>query len=179
MSFQSLSNILTIIQQRPAWTTYHQYCQVQTCWKSVISPKFLNKTRPVGISYQVLWVATESAAIAQHLTLQRYTLLKRLNRQLSEPLKDIRFSSVQWVQASTEILPQNPSNLQELKPNIDNSPSKSPETPKSLDQAFQGWANVIKQRSQQFPLCPYCHSPCELWELERWTKCSYCASLEK
>ncbi|MGK7944744.1 MAG: DciA family protein [Microcystaceae cyanobacterium] len=174
MSFQSLSDLLTAIQQRPAWTTYHQYLLVQKNWRSVIAAKFLSKTRLVGISHQVLWVATESAAIAQHLSLQRYTLLKRLNGLLSEPLKDIRFSSATWFNESAyaEKIPQKADKSV-------NSPSLPPpnsyKKPKTPSEAFQKWADVVRQRSQDLPLCPHCQSPTESWELERWSMCGYCA----
>ncbi|MGK7931732.1 MAG: DUF721 domain-containing protein [Microcystaceae cyanobacterium] len=174
MSFQSLSNLLTAIQQRPAWKTYHQYCLVKTHWQSVIAAKFLSKTRPVGISHNVLWVATESAAIAQHLSLQRYTLLKRLNGLLSDPLKDIRFSSAAWLNPSSS-----PEKIEDKtgknRPIVNSIPLKPEKITKTPAEAFQNWADVVRQRSQELPLCPTCQSPTELWELERWSMCGYCA----
>ncbi len=174
MSFQSLSDLLTRIQQRPAWSTYHQYCLVKKHWQSVIAAKFFKKTRLVGISHQVLWVATESATIAQHLSLQRHTLLKRLNGLLSDPLKDIRFSSATWFDASSlppDISDKPADNL------ITDSTLSAPEKPiKTPSEAFQRWADVVNQRSQQLPLCPSCQCPTELWELERWSVCGYCTT---
>ena len=98
MSFKSLDNLLTTLQQQPQWESYHYYRQVLTIWETVLDPAILSYTKPLAIRRQVLWVATLSPVWAQNLTLQRYGLLKKLNSQLTQPLTDIRFSAALWHQ---------------------------------------------------------------------------------
>ncbi len=174
MAFTTLATLLNQIQRKPAWQNYHRYSAIVTHWKTVVPAKFASKTRPMGIRRQILWVGTESAAIAQHLTLQRYTILKPLNRLLDEPLNDIHFSSVYW----TVNPPQ--TNLENQQ--FPSSPLFEIEDIKRCnatpEEAFQGWAEIIRQRSHQFPLCPLCQSPLLPLEEKRWSMCGYCHSCQ-
>ena len=77
MSFKSLDNLLTTLQQQPQWESYHHYRQVLGVWETVLDPALLSYTKPLAIRRQVLWVATLSPVWAQNLTLQRYGLLKK------------------------------------------------------------------------------------------------------
>ncbi|MGV2390306.1 MAG UNVERIFIED_CONTAM: DUF721 domain-containing protein [Microcystis novacekii LVE1205-3] len=61
---------------------YGQKLLIPVCWSK---PDLFPSIRGV------LSVATSSAALAQELSLQRYSLLKRLNSQLETPLSNIRF----------------------------------------------------------------------------------------
>ena len=58
--------------------------------------KISQNTRPLYFSREVFGIATSSAVWAQELTLQRYSLLKRVNQQLNFNVKDIRFTPARW-----------------------------------------------------------------------------------
>jgi predicted nucleic acid-binding Zn ribbon protein len=125
-------------------------------------------------------VATASSVWAQNLSLQRYSLLKKLNALLSEPLVDIRFSSAQWYNvkpaAKVDRMTQekHPSTIAPV-PSLPELPKTNP-TPQ---EAFQRWAAVIEARSQNLPLCPDCQCPTPPGELERWTVCAHCISKQR
>jgi predicted nucleic acid-binding Zn ribbon protein len=182
MSFKSLDNLLTILQQQPQWESYHYYRQVLTIWETVLDPAILSYTKPLAIRRQVLWVATLSPVWAQNLTLQRYGLLKKLNSQLTQPLNDIRFSAAQWhqVEQLKNLQSSNPLEQSEtystflttlsFPDETEKAPAKSPE------EAFQRWAKVLQSRSEQLPPCPRCQAPVLPQELERWSICGNCAT---
>ncbi|MFN6236622.1 DUF721 domain-containing protein, partial [Microcystis sp.] len=111
MSLHSLDKILAVITQQAGWEEYRHYDQVLQLWPKIINPRLLEQTRPFSLSCGVLSVATSSAALAQELSLQRYSLLKRLNSQLETPLGDIRFSAARWQQDS-QLIP-----LEAIAPN--------------------------------------------------------------
>src|SRR5512141_2607553 len=97
MTFQSLNHLLIVLENQPEWAQYQRYRRLCRCWEKMIEPQVIPHTRPLYIQRNILWVATSSAVWAQNLSLQRYSLLTKLNRQLSgDPLIDIRFSSAQW-----------------------------------------------------------------------------------
>ena len=98
MHFNSVEQILAQLEQQPGWEKFKEYRQLLKCWNNSVDRTTAKHTRPLYITRQVLWVAASSAARAQELSFQRYTLLKRLNKQLPFVLKDIRFSSSQWHQ---------------------------------------------------------------------------------
>ncbi|MFM8297551.1 MAG: DUF721 domain-containing protein, partial [Microcystis aeruginosa] len=100
MSLHSLAKILAAITQQAGWEEYRHYEQVLQLWPKIINSRLLEQTRPFSLKRGVLSVATSSAALAQELSLQRYSLLKRLNSQLETPLGDIRFSAARWQQDS-------------------------------------------------------------------------------
>jgi predicted nucleic acid-binding Zn ribbon protein len=182
MSFKSLDNLLTTLQQQPQWESYHYYRQVLTIWETVLDPAILSYTKPLAIRRQVLWVATLSPVWAQNLTLQRYGLLKKLNSQLTQPLNDIRFSAAQWhqVEQLKNLQSSNPLEQSEtystflitlsFPDETEKAPAKSPE------EAFQRWAKVLQSRSEQLPPCPRCQAPVLPQELERWSICGNCAT---
>jgi predicted nucleic acid-binding Zn ribbon protein len=99
LHFNSVEQILTQLEQQPGW----EYRQLLQCWERTVNQNIAQQTRPLYINRQVLYVATSSAARSQELSFQRYTLLKRLNKQLTFALKDIRFSSSQWHQKTNEL----------------------------------------------------------------------------
>jgi predicted nucleic acid-binding Zn ribbon protein len=181
MSFKSLDNLLTTLQQQPQWENYH-YRQILGVWETVLDPAILSYTKPLAIRRQVLWVATLSPVWAQNLTLQRYGLLKKLNSQLTQPLTDIRFSAAQWhqVEELKNLQSSNPLEQSEtystflttlsFPDETEKAPAKSPE------EAFQRWAKVLQSRSEQLPPCPRCQAPVLPQELERWSICGNCAT---
>jgi predicted nucleic acid-binding Zn ribbon protein len=175
MSFDSLDRILEALEKQPGWEAHRQYRHLLQCWETVVEPKIVKQTRPLYVSRNVLFVATASSVWAQNLSLQRYSLLKKLNALLSEPLVDIRFSSAQWYNVKPAVATEradrekHPSTIAPV-PSLSELPNKNP-TPQ---EAFQRWAKVIEARSQNLPLCPNCQSPTPPGELERWTVCAYC-----
>lgn len=177
MSFKDLDKILEIVTQQPQFEAYRQYCQLLKCWRSVVSASVVDRTRPLYISRQVLWVATASAVLAQELSLQRYALLKKLNTLLPEKLEDIRFSSAQW---NSQAL--GASKLISVADDKTAHPSHFEEMlePEGLQtdpqQSFDRWVERIRQRSQSLPLCPLCQSPTPPGEIERWSCCTFCAA---
>jgi predicted nucleic acid-binding Zn ribbon protein len=174
MSFDSLDRILEALEKQPGWEAHRQYRHLLQCWETVVAPKTLKQTRPLYVSRDVLFVATASAVWAQNLSLQRYSLLKKLNVLLPKPLVDIRFSSAQWY----NVKPAASQATQEEHPGAIASGPSLPLPNKNLtpQEAFQRWAEVIKARSQYLPVCPCCQCPTPPGELERWTVCSHCAS---
>ncbi|ACK70052.1 protein of unknown function DUF721 [Gloeothece citriformis PCC 7424] len=185
MSLESVSKIINFVEGQPGWEKVRLYRQVLQGWKSVVSPQVASNTRPLSINRQVLWVATSSSVWAQNLSLQRFSLLKKLNPLLPEPLKDIRFSPAGWnnsLQTDDKDSPAQ-ANLEEQHPSF----VGSDETVISLNNlrasnkddlslTFQRWAQNRQHRLQCLPLCPRCHCPTPAGELERWSICSCCAT---
>jgi predicted nucleic acid-binding Zn ribbon protein len=181
MSFQSLDEILTAIENQPGWDLQQQYRRLLQAWHKIVEPAIAEHARPLQITRRVLWVATSSSVWAQHLSLQRYPLLQKLKLELDQPLVDIRFSSVPWytqkgLAGSSPDLPlvncqRHPSSIdteEEFSPLTELPPSHTPPS------ALQRWLTVLQSRSQSLPLCPQCQSPTPPGELERWTICAYC-----
>ncbi|HAC65591.1 MAG TPA: DUF721 domain-containing protein [Cyanothece sp. UBA12306] len=179
MTFKSLNNLLKVIENQPQWSEYRRYCRVCQCWDKIIEPKFARHTRPLYIHRNILAVATSSAVWAQNLALKRYSLLKKLNSQLScDQLSDLHFSSAQWYSSpplTTTTTPQSshPSDLNFTNPVCDDPQISPPKTP---EEAFQRWLKVVEKNSQFLELCPQCHCPTPPGELERWSICINCAA---
>jgi predicted nucleic acid-binding Zn ribbon protein len=176
MSFDSLDRILEALEKQPGWEAHRRYRHLLQCWESVVEPKIVKQTRLLYVSRNVLFVATANAVWAQNLSLQRYSLLKKLNALLSKPLADIRFSSAQWynvkpVVPGQETQEKHPSAIESV-PSLPDFPNKT-QTPQ---EAFQRWAAVIESRSQNWLVCPCCQCPTPPGELERWTVCAHCIS---
>lgn len=176
MSLNPLDRILEILEQQPGWENQRRYRQVLECWEVAIDPRAAEQTRPLHIARNVLWVATSNSVWAQTLTMQRYSLLKKLNAQLSEPLVDIRFSPAQWHNLKSFSIDnslaqeKHPSVIEIEQPLVkESSPAKK--TPK---EAFKRWAAAIEARSQNLPQCPCCQSPTPEGELQRWGRCAHC-----
>jgi predicted nucleic acid-binding Zn ribbon protein len=183
MSLDSFAEILKSVTQQPNWETYRQYCHLVECWRSSVSPQVSCNTRPLAISRQVLWVATSSAAWAQNLSLQRYSLLKKLNPLLAEPIVEIRFSSALWhnsppkgsVMGTVEPISkqQHPSYIREGSSVDADDASSNNDRPGT---SFDRWIERIRLRVQNLPSCPRCHAPTPSGELERWNCCAVCAN---
>ncbi|MEL6496467.1 MAG: DciA family protein [Cyanobacteria bacterium J06623_7] len=194
MQFNSIDQILTQLENQPGWEKFRQHRQLLTCWERVVSKQMAAQTRPQYINRQVLYVATSSAARAQELSFQRYTLLKRLNQQLPFKLKDIRFSAAAWQQktyqqperptiftisdrhkspvtpVSSKISPQQPPDKQ------NEADSLSPQA--KAKAAVQRWLKTVEQRSLTIPTCPKCNSATARSELARWNLCHHCVAQE-
>jgi predicted nucleic acid-binding Zn ribbon protein len=182
MSFDHLDKILQALTRQPGWESYRQYCLVVNRWQEVLAPRLLEQTRPFSLSRGVLSVATCSATLAQELSLQRYSLLKKMNRFLEEPIEDIHFSSARWHERSIEPPPEtiaplplteHPSYVKRGDENV--SSSSPPSSPVNKRDSFERWQEKIRQRSRSWPICPCCQSPTPSGEIDRWGCCAYCA----
>ena len=183
MSFNSLARLLEAIEKQPGWETYSQYRRLLGCWSEVVGEKVAPQTRPLYIARQVLWVATSSSVLAQELSLQRYSLQKKLNAHLPQPLADIRFSSAKWHSQTTTrasaFSNSSSSDEQEHPSQLETAADLSSLnlTEESDPQAaFQRWAEIIRRRSRALPPCPQCQAPTPPGELQRWQVCACCAA---
>ncbi len=191
MHFNSVEQILTQLEQQPGWEKFREYRQLLQCWERTVNQNIAQQTRPLYINRQVLYVATSSAARSQELSFQRYTLLKRLNKQLTFALKDIRFSSSQWHQKTNEseikqsifiisdrqkstIVPDLFASLP-LANNHSNSINDLSPQDKAKN-AAQRWIKTIEKKSFLALLCPNCNSTTPKAEIERWNLCYHCVA---
>jgi predicted nucleic acid-binding Zn ribbon protein len=173
MSLHSLDKILAAITQKAGWEEYRHYDQVLQLWPKIINPRLIEQTRPFSLNRGVLSVATSSAALAQELSLQRYSLLKRLNGQLEIEITDLRFSSARW-QQDFDLIPPDaiaPNSLREHPSYV--APEKPRENPEQ-SAGLRSWSEKIQQRYQSWPICPLCQSPTPSGELDRWQCCAFC-----
>lgn len=174
MSFKSLNHILGAIEKQPGSSQLFQYQCLLKCWAEVVGAAVAAQTRPIGIGRGVLSVATSSSVWAQELTYRRCLILEKLNAQLPSPLTDIRFSTAQWQLNRTSVLPsssEHPSRLARSKPL-----SKASLSANDPQLAFQNWAEMMRSRSQQLPLCSQCHCATPPGEIQRWGICALCAT---
>ena len=193
MHFNSVEQILTRLEQQPGWEKFKEYRQLLKCWNSTVSKTTAEHTRPLYIARQVLWVAASSASRAQELSFQRYTLLKRLNKQLPFSLKDIRFSSSQWHQTQqpkNQPVIFNISRQQKSKVDLASNITSqgASDFPKetlcedrissstTAKDAARRWLKTLKQNSSSLPSCPNCHSYTPKEEIERWNLCHHCVA---
>ncbi len=183
LHFNSVEQILTQLEQQPGWEKFREYRQLLKCWNSTVNQTTAEHTRPLYIARQVLWVAASNASRAQELSFQRYTLLKRLNKQLPFNLKDIRFSSSQWHQTQQLNQPVifNASRQQKSQINSSASDITSPESDRhtsvsstTAKDAARRWLKTLKQSSSTLLSCPNCHSYTPKEEIERWNLCHHC-----
>lgn len=178
MSFNSLIKLLEAIERQPGWEQQQQYRRLLQCWEEAIEERIRLNARPLYIARKVLWVATSSSVWAQTLSLQRYTLLGKLNPKLSEQLVDIRFSPARWYEGNranstlSSIEQNHPSSIENNIVESEVSASDG-ETPQA---ALKRWRERIKIRSQKLSLCPQCHCPTPEGELLRWDVCCHCAA---
>lgn len=177
MTFESISNLLQAIAKQPKWEKQRQYHQLVTCWRKIVNDKIAQNTRPLYVQREILWVATPNSVWAQNMTLQRYSLLKKINPLLDKPIVDIKFNSARWYKQDlsnvndTSNLPSHPSSL-----NLDYSFSSDASSPVTSQEAFQRWRETIKKRSLFLVTCPKCSTPTPEGELKRWQMCCYCAA---
>lgn len=188
LHFNSVEQILTQLESQPGWEKFREHRQLLQCWERVVNQQIAQYTRPLYINRQILYVATSSAARAQELSFQRYTLLKRLNQQLTTEIKDLHFSSSQWHQKTY---------LQETQALFTISDRHKTIIPRDLDAALkqdhqetttslsaqeraknaaQRWLRTIEQRSKNTLACPKCNSRVSQAELSRWNLCHHCVA---
>ncbi len=191
MSWQSVNDILDKLEIQ-AQIRAQPFQRVLCVWNDVVGLPAAVHSRPISMQRQVLRVATSSAAFAQNLMFQRQKILQGLNSHLDQPLIDLRCSTAGWH------LPLTPT--QELKPSLQEHPSyiyntnhlteqtSSPShigagltsqeltSRENVNIAFASWAQKIKIRSHNLPLCPQCQAPTPPGELQRWGVCSLCVA---
>lgn len=178
MGLNSIDNLLRHLQRQPGWEGLRRYQAVQAAWQQIINPALLSQTQPLGIQQQTLTIAVNSPALAQNLQLQRVTLLKRLNAQLSKAgeaeLTDLRFSPLHWHRrrSPTPVVPLNEMAARPL-PEVPPSPHTDP--PRTAHEALTRWLHTLERRSSVLATCPQCQSPALPEPLERWGCCQACA----
>ncbi len=178
MSFKSIPEILEQLQIEKLYQQ-QPLQRLLSCWQEVVGTAIATHTQPTSIERDVLWVATSSAAWAQNLTFERQRLLKDLNKILLHPLVDIRFSSARWQRnkkkSSRQLNISPAEHPSYLGSNFNQNPN-SHHRPQNTQIAFANWAETLKTRYSNLPLCPQCQSPTPKGELERWNVCSICAA---
>jgi predicted nucleic acid-binding Zn ribbon protein len=187
MSLQPLQRVLGHLEGRYKREP-QQLAQVQACWSEIVGTIVAAQTRPSHLQRGVLKVATSGAVWAQNLVFERQRILAKLNDALPFQVNDIRFSTGSWQEsplasfpgdeAQTILWQSHPSRLSSLsgKGNPSVTQPESVTSPVDPVMAFQTWANQMRSRSKDLPLCPHCHCPTPPGELERWQECSICAA---
>ncbi|UBF24893.1 DciA family protein [Kovacikia minuta CCNUW1] len=183
MTFKSLHHVLDTLETSYQPQERQQLQRLLQCWTEVVGPVVAVQTRPLSIQRGVLRVATSSSAWAQNLVFERQRILEKLNAKLLLSLTDIRFSTAQWQNAAS---PFTSPSLEQQAELWQNHPSRlsgqhgfqhrqtlEPSDPKL---AFQSWAQRVRSRSQDLPLCPHCHCPTPPGELNRWQVCAHCVA---
>lgn len=187
MTLKSLNTVLNRLQHQYKRQGQEQFQRVMQCWPEVVGPVVAAQTRPLNLYRGVLKVATSSAAWSQNLIFERQRIITKLNQIAALTVTDIRFSPAQWHDTPTTSFPgeqfqqelwqSHPSRAGDatrliIKPSA-NPDDRDRATPLS---AFQGWAQAMRSRSRQFPLCPECQCPTPIGELQRWQVCAICAA---
>lgn len=191
MHFNSVEQVLNQLETQPGWESFRQHRQLLKCWDRTVNQKIAQHTRPLYINRQILYIATDSAARAQELSFQRYTLLKRLNQQLTFKIKDIRFSSSQWHQKTYQQTERTIlftiSDLQKTKAKA-NSTTGSSSSQKNRESEAKGniispqqkaknavldWLKRKERRTPAF-FCPKCQAATSKEEIARWNLCHHC-----
>jgi predicted nucleic acid-binding Zn ribbon protein len=180
MSLKSVNQILDILKTQ-AQLQEPPLVMLIKCWQDIVGSACASHTRPVMIQRDVLRVATSSASWAQNLTFERKRLLLKVNELLTDKLVDIHFSTAGWHSlplAKPEkkiVLPsEHPSfvDSHEQSPNLNVNNFHS----RRADRAFSNWAERVKARSHNLPLCSNCQCPTPPGELERWGVCALCGA---
>jgi predicted nucleic acid-binding Zn ribbon protein len=185
MPFSPLSQLIHQFEQQPRWRSRHQFRMVQQNWSQLVGVAVACHARPVRIERQILYVAVANPMWGQTLTLERSTLLQKL-QQFHIDLSDIRFSTGDWYRrAAKTSTGQMPSAPPADLPNwLRQHPSFEPDAALQPSQtehqtpleSFQQWASLNQQMARHQPLCPACQCPCPEGELRRWSVCCVCAA---
>ena len=186
MSLQPLNKVLNSLNTQYSRREHQQFQQLVKCWVEVVGPVVAVQTRPLSVYRGILKVATSSSAWAQNLVFERQRILEKLNQAGSFQIVDIRFSTAQWhaspaiasfpgEEQQTALWRSHPSRLSEV---MDQEPTNYLPTEPTADlmTAFHNWAALMQLRSRQMPLCPKCHCPSPIGELQRWDCCAVCAA---
>ena len=180
LHLNSLEQILTKLEQQPVWSQLRAYRQLLKCWHNTVNHKTAQHTRPLYVSRQVFWIATSSAARAQELSFQRYSLLKRLNQQLPVPLKDLRFTTSGWEQQtlteakSTSLFKISSSYKSPISSTSDQKLVTGSSPTDAAKKAAQNYLKTLTQSNSTQSNCPSCNAFTTKGELERWNLCYHC-----
>lgn len=188
---QSLHHILGRLQSQILTPEQQQFQDLCQCWSEIVGTVASRHTRPVTWHRGVLSVATSSATWSQDLTLKRVQIIHKLHQKLLFPVQDIKFSPAGWryqphgeqpgslpapADELSQIWQEHPSRVEIPTPTPKDDIQASRRAPMTPLTAFEDWANCLKQRSQDLPLCPQCHCPTPPGELSRWSVCGLCAT---
>ena len=176
MGFSGLRSLITDIETHPSWQARRQFRQVTEYWPKAVGYVVARQTKPASIQRQVLYVTASNASWAQTLTLERRRILHKLNRFLTQPLEDIRFSSAKWHTKPARSQPPvsdwikaHPSYIGST---ADTSPNKIQS--KTPEEAYKHWATTKKKQQQLQETCPECECACPPGEIARWNMCALC-----
>ncbi|MGD1850858.1 MAG: DciA family protein [Cyanophyceae cyanobacterium] len=199
-NFDSISRILTNVEQNPHWQTHQQLRRIRDHWEAIAGETVARHTRPISLQNQQLKIATASNSWSQNLMFERQRLLQKLNRHfknppLNPPVQQLHFSTARWSQSQPKPSTQSSQPDDTVAgddwvqgsgkgdgkgngeaPGGDRPPQNISTSATDPAQAFQNWAHQIQQQTQTRPPCPVCTAPTPVEELQRWQCCSLCAS---
>jgi predicted nucleic acid-binding Zn ribbon protein len=188
MPLDAIGRVIHQLEQQPTWRSRGQFRQILDHWPALVGAVVARQAVPVRLTGSVLSVAVVNPMWAQTLTMERLTILTKLNQQLQLDLTDLRFSSGEWFRrSSTSATPAAASSTSvgTLPDWLRRHPSfepgaitASPSPAHSLTalESFQRWAALAQGIANQRVLCPDCRCPCPPGELSRWSRCSVCAA---
>lgn len=185
MSLNAIGQVFHQLEQQPVWRSRGQFRRVLESWSAVVGPAVARQSKPVRIEHNVLYVAVINPMWAQTLTLERLTILTKLNQHLQINLSDLRFSSGDWFRRPNPKHPAAPPTLDDLPAWFRQHPSFEPGVlstplptnhPLTAQESFQRWAKLAQGMASQRILCPLCRCPTPPGELKRWSCCSICAA---
>lgn len=172
----SLGRVLNQVRSQPNWKSLRQLDALRDLWPQVVGEAVAAQTFPVKLQRQVLHVAVSTPAWGQNLSYQRQLILKKLNPYVDTPIRDIRFAPNAWQHArqtqrdraipagiNAALHTAYPPQTQPVKPPPDNAA-----------EAFQRWAERVKQAQKDFPRCPSCFRHAPTAELDLWYVCGHC-----
>lgn len=182
MTLNSINKLLNSILSQPQWEKQRRYYQLKKIWYEVVNQKIAQHTSPIYLKEETLFIATESASWAQDLTLQRRTLIIKINRRIEKPINDIRFVFGKWYSQHQPPIPEADENsshpsLIKVEKSDAIAPeiiTQSPSPAKTPQEALEKWLEIVKQRRKENQICPSCQSFCPEGELKRWGICAYC-----
>ena len=181
MSFDSIDKLFVQLLAQPQWDKQKRYLELKKYWYEIVNHKVAQHTRPVSIKHEVLYITTSNAMWSQELSLQKPNLLRKINRRVSKPIKDLHFASASWHNNLQSI------NAGVTAPTPENHPSFTTEQPdekieiaesETPQEAMEKWLQQIKNRSQTWTTCPNCGASCPEGEITRWGKCMVCFQQE-
>lgn len=101
MTLNSIDKLLNSILSQPQWEKQRRYYELKKIWYEIVNQKIAQHTSPIYLKEEVLFIATQSAVWAQELSLQRRTLIIKINRRIQNPIKDIYFVFGKWYSQNT------------------------------------------------------------------------------
>ena len=185
MSLDALGQVFHQLEQQPAWRRRGQFRRILQNWSAVVGPAVARQSCPVRLKQAVLHVAVVNPMWAQTLTLERLSILNKLNQQLGLNLSDLRFSSGDWFRGPKPKANPSPPRVDDLpdwlrqhpsfEPGVITAPPPQAQRP-TAEESFQRWATLAQGMATQRMLCPDCRCPTPPGELRRWSRCSICAA---